>query len=76
MIWTYKHKKADPPYSKDTLETAVASVRNGELTIYRAAKAFNVPKSTLFKQVKDKKESKAKHRADHVLFYMKSSILH
>lgn len=53
-------RKTQPPsYSKEDLQNAVNSVRNGHLTLYRAAKSFKIPKASLFKHVKGQRGVKS-----------------
>ncbi|KAB0793820.1 hypothetical protein PPYR_13440 [Photinus pyralis] len=52
MPRTYIRKTKPPEYTKEDLESAVQAVKNGELTMYRAAKTYKIPKATIYKRVK------------------------
>lgn len=60
MVRNYIRKKAAPSYSKDDLKNAVREVKIGNLTLYRAAILYKIPKATLFTHVKDKRGKKSK----------------
>jgi hypothetical protein len=52
MVRTYKRKTLLPSYSKEDLNTAIESVKSGQMTIYRAAKLYKIRKATLYKHVR------------------------
>jgi len=52
MVHTYKGKMLPPSYSKEDLNIAMEIVKSGQMTIYRIAKLYKIPKATLFKHVK------------------------
>lgn len=60
MVRTYVRKKPPPAYSKQDLENAIDSVRNGHLSMYRASKTYKIPKATLFKHIKGLRGVKSK----------------
>jgi hypothetical protein len=49
MVRYYQRKtQRASQYTKEILNNAVEEIRRGALTIYRAHKLFNIPKTTLF----------------------------
>lgn len=60
MVRNYKRKTVPPSYSSADLQNAVAAVKNGEVTIYRASKLYKIPKATLYKHVKGQRGVKSK----------------
>jgi len=52
MVRTYKRKTLRPSYSREDLNTAMESVKSGQMTIYRAATLYSIPKATLYKRLK------------------------
>lgn len=60
MVRHYKRKKLPPSYTKEDLQNAVDSVKSRSLSLYRAAKVFKIPKSTLFKRVNGQRGLKSR----------------
>ncbi|KAJ8931870.1 hypothetical protein NQ314_015136 [Rhamnusium bicolor] len=49
MVRNYKHKsQRASQYSQDDLATAVAEIKRGVMTIYKAHKLYNIPKTLLY----------------------------
>ncbi|KAJ8886612.1 hypothetical protein PR048_012824 [Dryococelus australis] len=52
------HKKDKTSTLGMTYQVAKAQVKSGELTVYRAAKVYGIPKPTLYMHVTDKRGTK------------------
>lgn len=61
MVRHYKRKTSDS-YSRESLLTAVEKVKNKELSTYKAACIFGVPRSTIVARVNGKRGTKYEHR--------------
>lgn len=59
MVRTYIRKKGNPPYTKDALMQAVEEVRSGNMSGYRAAKYFNIPRMTIIDHLKGRRGVKS-----------------
>jgi hypothetical protein len=46
MVRTYKRKTLPPSYSKEGLNAATEIVKSGWMTLYTAAKLYQIPKAT------------------------------
>jgi len=46
VVRTYKGKMLPPSYSKKNLNTEVENVKSAWMTLYRAAKLYQIPKAT------------------------------
>jgi hypothetical protein len=57
-----------PPYSEDTLTTALTAYRNGEYTsIRKCAYAFNIPRSTLIDRLSTRTSRSKSHESQKIL---------
>jgi len=55
MVRTYKRKTLPPSYSKEDLNTAVENVKICQMTLYRTAELYSMPKATLFQHDKEQR---------------------
>ncbi|KAL0833065.1 hypothetical protein ABMA28_001177 [Loxostege sticticalis] len=55
MVRHYKRKTDKASYSKEKLKDAVRAVRNGDLSGYRAAQIYNIPRMTIMDHVHNKR---------------------
>lgn len=55
MVSNYKRKTNRASYSKENLQAAVQSVKNGSLSGYMAAKQFKIPRMTIMDHVNNKR---------------------
>ncbi|XP_063226844.1 uncharacterized protein LOC134533298 [Bacillus rossius redtenbacheri] len=60
MVRNYIRKKKPPGYSKDDIIIAIRQVQSGELTVYKAAKVYGIPKPTLYMHVHGRRGVKSK----------------
>ncbi|GBP09565.1 hypothetical protein EVAR_76566_1 [Eumeta japonica] len=55
MVTNYQRKTDKGFYSKEKLQEAMRAVQNGELSGYKAARLYNIPRMTIMDHVKNKR---------------------
>ncbi|GBP40292.1 hypothetical protein EVAR_83982_1 [Eumeta japonica] len=55
MVRNYQRKTDKGSYSKEKLQEAMRAVQNGELSGYKAARLYNIPRMTIMDHVKNKR---------------------
>nr|CAD7431260.1 unnamed protein product [Timema monikensis] len=60
MPRNYIKKKPPPPYSVETLQTAVADVENSNKTLREAATFYGIPATTIYYRIEGRKSSRDK----------------
>lgn len=59
MVRHYTKKRPPAAYTEESLLEAVEAVKNKSLSLYSAAKYYNIPKTTLFNRVQGKRGNKS-----------------
>nr|CAD7410484.1 unnamed protein product [Timema poppensis] len=60
MPRNYIKKKPPPPYSVETLQTAVADVKNSNKTLREAVAFYGIPATTIHYRIEGRKSSRDK----------------